>query len=140
MKKLILCSVLFLLSLSVQAQSSIAVQVENLKSDKGVCRAYLFNQSEYFPNKVEKAFASKVVKISGNKASLNFEKVPAGTYAISVIHDENNNGKLDTNMLGIPTESYGASKNALPSMSMPTFKANAFEMANQDQKLTIKVK
>ncbi len=131
---------LFFLSLAVQAQSSVAVQVENLKNDKGVCRAYLFNQSAYFPNKVEKAFASKVVKIAGNKASLTFENVPAGTYAVSVIHDENNNGKLDANMLGIPTEGYGASKNALPSMSMPSFKANAFEVGNQAQKLSIKVK
>ncbi|HMO38124.1 MAG TPA: DUF2141 domain-containing protein [Saprospiraceae bacterium] len=140
MKKIILFSALFFLSLAAQAQTTVAVQVENLKNDKGVCRAYLFDQPAYFPNKVEKALASKVVKISENKASLTFENVPAGTYAISVIHDENNNGKLDANMLGIPTESYGASKNALPSMRMPSFEANSFQVAQEAQKLTIKIK
>jgi len=140
MKKLILFSLLGLLSLAAQAQSSVSVQVENLKNDKGVCRVYLFDQAAYFPNQQGKAIASKVVRISSGKAALTFENISAGRYAISVIHDENNNGKLDSNFLGIPTESYGASKNALPSMSMPSFEANAFEVAGQAKKLAIKVK
>jgi uncharacterized protein (DUF2141 family) len=37
---------------------------------------------------------------------LSFHIKP-GKYAIAVIHDENCNGKLDTNMFGIPKEGYG---------------------------------
>ncbi len=127
------------LGLSIQAQNSVVVQVENLRNDKGVCRAYLFDQAEYFPNEVEKAIASKAVKISGSKALLTFENVTAGTYAISIIHDENNNGKLDTNFLGIPKEGYGASKNQLPQMSAPNFAENAFSVDNLRENIIIKI-
>jgi uncharacterized protein (DUF2141 family) len=139
MKKTYLLSILFFLSLAVQAQSDLAVQIENLRNDQGVCRVYLFDQAAYFPNGAEKALASKVVKISGDKASLTFERVPAGTYAISVIHDENNNSEFDTNFLGIPKEGYGASKNALPSLSMPSFKENAFVVSNLPVNILIKI-
>ena len=140
MTKTFLFSIFFFVSLTIHAQNSVVVQVENLKNDKGVCRAYLFDQPEHFPGEVAKAIASKAVKITGNKALLIFENVLAGTYAISVIHDENNNDKLDTNFLGIPKEGYGASKNLLPTMSMPTFTENAFEVLNPTQKLTIRIK
>ena len=135
-----LLPILFFASLTIHAQNSVVVQVENLKNDKGVCRAYLFGQAEHFPSEVAKALDYKVVKMSGNKASLTFENVPAGTYAISVIHDENNNGKLDTYILGIPKEGYGASKNCLPTMSIPTFEENTFEVSNTTQTLTIRIK
>ena len=99
MKKIFLLSIPFFVSLAIHAQHSVAVQVENLKYDKGICRGYLLDQAEHFPSEVAKAFASKAVKISGNKASIIFENVPAGTHTISVIHDENNNGKFDTYIL-----------------------------------------
>ena len=42
---------------------------------------------------------------------LQFKDLPPGTYAVQVMHDENENNKLDTNFLGIPTEGYGFSNN-----------------------------
>ena len=39
--------------------------------------------------------------------------IPPGTYAIKLHIDENENGELDTNFLGIPKEQYGISNNAL---------------------------
>ena len=47
--------------------------------------------------------------------------LPAGTYAVSVIQDENSNGSLDLNTFGVPTEGYGASNNVLPATSAPRF-------------------
>ena len=47
----------------------------------------------------------------GNSAICQFNDIPPGTYAIAVFHDENANGKLDKNFLGIPCEGYGASNN-----------------------------
>jgi len=56
--------------------------------------------------------------------SCNYEKLPAGDYAISVYQDENDNGQLDTNALGSPTEGYGATSNNIPALSAPTFADN----------------
>ncbi len=132
--------VLFLFSATfVQAQNMITVQVENLKNDKGVCRACLFKDAKAFPNDMDKAIC-KSTKISATKATFIFENVSTGTYAISVFHDENNNNTLDANMLGIPKEGYGASKNVLPKMSKPSFEDNAFKMSNQDITLTVRIR
>jgi uncharacterized protein (DUF2141 family) len=53
-----------------------------------------------------------VIKIRNTAARCDFEAIPPGTYALAVIHDENSNGKLDTDLLGIPTEGYGFSNDA----------------------------
>jgi len=47
-------------------------------------------------------------------------------YAVSVFHDENYNGKLDTNLLGIPREGVGASNDARGNFRPPKFGAAAF--------------
>jgi uncharacterized protein (DUF2141 family) len=50
-----------------------------------------------------------VMKVANSQARCDFEGIPSGTYALVVLHDENMNGKLDTNWLGVPKEGYGFS-------------------------------
>ncbi len=50
-----------------------------------------------------------LMKVRNTQARCDFEDISPGTYALAVIHDENGNGKLDTNWVGIPTEGYGFS-------------------------------
>ena len=50
-----------------------------------------------------------------------FEGIPRGTYAVSVLHDENGNGRLDSNVFRIPTEGYGASRDARGTLGPPSF-------------------
>lgn len=131
-----------LLSASIaQAQNStVTVQVENLKNEKGVCRACLYNDAKSFPGEKGKAVSCKSAKISNGKSTIVFENVTNGMYAISVFHDENNNNDLDENFLGIPKEGYGASKNVLPKMSKPSFDDNAFKVNNQPVNLLVKIR
>jgi uncharacterized protein (DUF2141 family) len=56
----------------------------------------------------------------------DFEHVQSGTYALAVIYDENMNGKLDTNWLGIPIEGYGFSNDAKGLFGMPSYSAARF--------------
>ncbi len=60
-------------------------------------------------------------KIRNGRAVCVFTDVKPGTYAISAFHDENKNGKLDTNLVGMPTEDYGASRDARQPFSAPRF-------------------
>ena len=53
--------------------------------------------------------------------SYTFPELEEGKYAVAVFHDENKNGKLDKNYLGIPTEVYGFSNNARRTFSAPSF-------------------
>lgn len=79
------------------------------------------------------------VRIKNNQAQCNFEGIPPGTYAIAVAHDENMNGKLDTNALGIPTEGYGFSNDAVGWLGAPPFSAASFSYVGGDLSLTIRL-
>lgn len=56
--------------------------------------------------------ASRKIPASAETISTAFADLPAGDYAIKLFHDENSNGQLDSNMMGLPKEGYGFSNNA----------------------------
>ena len=62
--------------------------------------------------------------------------VPPGRYGVSVMHDRNANGKLDSNIVGIPTQPYGASGDARGRMGPPAFEDAAVDVQG-DTALTI---
>ncbi len=99
----------------------ITVEALGLRSSSGSVRCALFNSADSFPKDPTKAVARTAVQIKDKHAVCEFTNVVPGTYAASFIHDENNNGKLDTNWLGMPKEGYGASNNARGSMGPPRF-------------------
>ncbi|WP_313455097.1 DUF2141 domain-containing protein [Stenotrophomonas sp.] len=71
-------------------------------------------------NNQAKPVQARSLKAEADKVHLVFKNLPAGDYAVLVTHDQNDNGKLDTNMLGIPVEGYGFSNNP-QLMRKPTF-------------------
>ena len=122
------------------AQSSgLTVQITNVKSTKGKILFALFNKAEGFPDTHQKAFRLLEAVPTMGTTTVLFENLPAGTYALAVFHDENKDGKLNTNLLGIPKEPYGFSNNARPAFSAPGFKEASFEHKNP-KTLSIQVK
>lgn len=113
-------------SFMLNAQTSIEVEITNFRSNKGVAFIGLYNSEGSFLNE---AFKGEKVIIKNNKAILRFDDIPAGSYAISVFHDEDENGELTTNFLGIPKESYGASNNAPSRFGPPKWKDARFKVA-----------
>jgi uncharacterized protein (DUF2141 family) len=77
--------------------------------------------------------------VSGGHASCEFPGIASGTYAVSVFHYENGNGKLDTNFMGMPREGVGASNDARGHFGPPKFAAAAFRFSSVriDLKITI---
>ncbi|MEL1265494.1 DUF2141 domain-containing protein [Pseudoxanthomonas putridarboris] len=71
----------------------------------------------------------------GDTATFVFKDLPAGAYAVMVTHDENGNGKLDTNLIGMPVEGYGFSNNPAV-MRKPTWEEARFDVAT-DQAIDI---
>ncbi len=67
----------------------------------------------------------------GDSATFHFADLKAGTYAVAITHDENGNGKLDSNIVGMPTEGYGFSNNPQV-MRKPTFEEARFEVGQDD--------
>ncbi|HEX8575560.1 MAG TPA: DUF2141 domain-containing protein [Flavobacterium sp.] len=126
MKISILISLILLTKISFAQQ--INIRVSEFKNDKGYCIACLFNSEKGFPTKPEIALKCSKLKIKDKIALFEFEKLPKGEYAIAVFHDENNNGKLDENFLGMPKEGYGASNNKRSSFGPPKFDQSKFSL------------
>jgi uncharacterized protein (DUF2141 family) len=61
----------------------------------------------------------------------------ARTYAIAAIHDENRDGKLETDWMGVPKEGYGFSNNAKGRLGPPSFEAASFSYNGQSLNITI---
>lgn len=98
------------------ATNVIEFETQN-RSDAGAVRCALFKEAGWLKD----AFRPSIVKINGKKALCVFKEVPPGVYGISAFHDEDNNGKLNTNLVGYPTEAYCSSNNARNMFSAPSW-------------------
>ena len=117
----------------------IHLEIETLRNDKGQVVCALYSSSDGFPKENDKALAHVNSPIADKHAVCEFVGVAAGTYAVSVFHDENSNGKLDTNLLGIPREGVGASNDAKGHLGPPKFDAAAFQFSGGRMTLRIKI-
>jgi uncharacterized protein (DUF2141 family) len=105
---------------------TITVRVSAFRSAKGFLVCRLFTGPDGFPAKGYKRLQS--VALTARSAECAFGDVPPGTYAVAVFHDENANGKLDTNILGLPAEGVGTSNNRRPLIGPPTWEGAKFEV------------
>ncbi|GAA3775957.1 DUF2141 domain-containing protein [Flavobacterium ginsengiterrae] len=133
MTKIITLTMLFICSLMSAQNVNLTVSVSGLKNNTGVVKVGLYNSEGTFLKTTYKSLASE---IKNSEAVVTFTNLPAGEYAISTYHDENNNGKLDKNMMGIPSEDYAASNNAKGFMGPPSYKDAKFDI-KKDSKIEI---
>jgi uncharacterized protein (DUF2141 family) len=126
------------------AQSScpgIHVKILNIRNSTGTVDCALFDSPVGFPIEVLRSATNvMLIKVRNTQARCDFEDIPSGTYALVVIHDENGNGKLDTNWLGIPTEGYGFSNDARALLGAPSFSAASFPYDGGTLDLTISLR
>ncbi len=114
-------STVTLSSSKVADDAMIKVSITNLRNNKGHVLISLFKDGEGYPDKPERSFRRAKVIVSNKMAVVVFEKLPAGSYAIAMLHDENDDLKMNTNILGIPKEGYGFSNNVMGAFSPPSY-------------------
>jgi uncharacterized protein (DUF2141 family) len=119
--------------------ATVEARMSAFKNDRGKVVVGLFKKTDEFPDINKKATMRGSVKIKNRKATYKFKNVKPGVWAIAVYHDENNNGKLDTNFLGIPKEGWGASRNPRPRMGAPDFDDAKFTVKAGDRAFRIKI-
>jgi uncharacterized protein (DUF2141 family) len=93
------------------ADCSIVIHVTGFRNTKGVLGAELFTSSAGWPEVVSKSFRHAHFPIDGNHATARFDHIPAGRYGVVVLHDENENEKLDRNVFMVPKEGFGFANN-----------------------------
>lgn len=113
----------------VSQPATVKVKVTRVSSKKGEILAALFSSEKGFPDNPNAAYKVARGTAVNGIATLEFSNVPKGTYAIALFHDTNNDGELNSNMLGIPKEGYGVSNNVKNLFSGPGYKQCAFQHA-----------
>lgn len=139
MKKIILV-IAFILSLTSKTNAqketfNLTVNISGLSSNKGTLMVGLYNKKEDF---LKKQFKGDLAKIENKKSTVVFKNIPKGEYAVSFVHDENDNKKMDTNLIGIPKEDYGCSNNATGFMGPPKYDDAKFQLS-ENKVIEIKI-
>jgi len=122
------------------ASNSLKFVVVGLHSNTGEVDCALFATADGFPGDTGKAIKTTKSKIGNGQGVCSFSGVAPGDYAASVFHDENENGELDRNFMGMPKEGVGASNDAAGSFGPPKFDDVRFSYKGGPQSLTIHVR
>ncbi len=114
---------------TVMNNFELTVHVTEVKHQDGKVLIGVYNKSDGFPKELEKALLT--AKTAPGKPKHTFRGLSHGNYAVVVIHDRNNNGKLDRNLLGMPKEPVGLSNYSVIGISNPpTFKTASFTLSS----------
>lgn len=124
------------------ASASLTVTLTGLRNDKGQIFIQLWQSPDGFPRQGEKVY--KFVAIDATKSingsvATTFTDLAPGTYAVSTLHDENRNGKMNSNALGIPKEGWAVSNNVVTHTHAPSFDQASFQVPASGQKISITV-
>lgn len=104
-------AILMLSSFSIQKQEtcSLTVDVSGLRNSKGTVQFALYNREDAFPDEHYKKYFKKLTgKIVNGTSTITFKNLPEGKYAVSILHDENNDGKIKKGII-LPKEGIGFS-------------------------------
>ena len=102
--------------------STVIADMRGFRSDEGKALVALFRSSDGFPDEGRKAWRRAEVPIRKGVARAVFKNVPAGTYAVAVLHDEDGDREMKTGLFGRPKEGYGVSRNPPARMGPPRYK------------------
>ncbi len=99
-----------LLLASTAAAGDLQVDLHGIRAHTGTVRLAVVDSAAGWDGKAAPVQAQSL-PATADAAQVVFKSLPAGDYAVLVTHDENDNGTLDTNLVGIPVEGYGFSNN-----------------------------
>lgn len=110
------------------SQYKLEIEITSLRNNKGNVMMQLFDSTE-------KVLVSQMNTIKDNSCKFLLD-VPRGEYAVRYYHDENTNGKMETNLVGKPVEGYGFSNNVTGKFGPPPFKKWLFAVKS-DKKIVL---
>lgn len=115
------------------------VNVEALRSDNGLIHVCVTRNANHFPDCAGDPAATKESFRVRDTRSVRFANLPAGQYAIAILHDENSNNQLDR-FAGIPREGIGFSRNPRFSFGPPRFSSARFSLGNNREVQSIRMR
>ena len=129
--KIMMASLILIMfsSFSYQRQEthSLTIDVNELRNSKGTVQFALYNREDAFPDDRYKKYLKKLTgRIVNGSSSVTFENLPEGRYAVNILHDENNDGKIKKGII-LPKEGIGFSNyKSIGLSNKPTFSKASF--------------
>lgn len=105
----------------------LTINVTNLSTTEGTIMIQIMQGEAQFSGE-ETAISSMMQKATTGDMTFSTQ-LPAGEYAIRVMHDVNNNGSLDSNFVGMPIEPWAMSNNAKGNFGPPKWDEAKFELS-----------
>jgi uncharacterized protein (DUF2141 family) len=145
MKSFLASSALALASLASAAQKiaaatpgEVRVEVATLHSSIGHVLCTLFDSEDAY--KQLRPAMRLVVDPIQPVTTCTFHDVAPGAYMISAVHDENDNGKLDKSLFGVPKEGYGVSNNHTYALKGPDFAESVVQLGDGVTSISIRLR
>ena len=123
---------------SLQSTGKLIVKVVGFNNNEGDCWFAVDNAKEVYERE-DTVWIGKILPIENNEVVVVIDSLKYGEYAVRVFHDENRDGKLDTNFLGIPSEDYGYSNNASGLFGPPSWEKAKFIFNQPEMIININV-
>jgi len=116
---------LFLLPAFLSPAQSLSIIVGNVKNAKGYIRVAVYDSKDKF---MKQQVATGEVRAAEGQVVVKIDNLRDGEYALSIMHDSNDNQKLDTNIIGLPREGFAFSNDAMGTVGPPNFKEASFRI------------
>lgn len=120
----VLCGMLNVLS----AQNQLKITITDVRTVKGQILFSLYKQERGYPDDPDLAFSRGAIPVNAKQITHVITDLPPGNYALSLVHDENSNNRLDKNKMGIPTECFAFSNNSMGAFGPPKFIKARFQI------------
>ena len=134
-------AIVLISSFSIQKQEtfSLTVEVNDLRNSEGTVLFALYNRKDAFPDEHYKKYFKKLTgKIVNGTSLVTFENIPVGKYAVNILHDENNDGKIKKGLI-MPIEGIGFSNyKSIGLSNKPTFSKASFDIQS-DKKIKVNI-
>lgn len=118
---------------------SLTVETSHLRNNEGTVVFALYNREDAFPDEHYKKYYKKMIgKIQHQRSTVTFKDLPAGKYAVNILHDEDGNEKIKKGFI-LPKEGIGFSNyQSIGIGNKPNFKKASFEV-NRNQTVSVKI-
>lgn len=107
----------------------LTVQVQNVNTEGGNIGMLVFNSSVGWPENRLVALKDIIVPAHSGTVTVTVPDLPAGDYAVAILHDVNKNHKMDKNFFGMPKEQWGMSNNPHATVKAPSFDTAKFSLS-----------
>jgi uncharacterized protein (DUF2141 family) len=130
---------LFSFSSHTSAQNT-QIHVTGIRSTKGQIILKIFrDQASFDKEQASKTMTFDKKGVKNGEVTLPLD-LAAGTYGITLLDDENGDGKLEKSFVGMPKEGFGFSNFFLEKLKKPAYEEFKTQIKSEDNKVQIKVK